>query len=113
VVSVGLVAWPWNLALSASESAQAARPDHGAWSSRGHRARQINRFMKSGVTGCALVEPDDFDESEEGGVASPHHAWAPGPPPGPTGDRAAPECAAHRASPFGAPRTTLLCRLRC
>jgi hypothetical protein len=114
-VLVGLLAWPWNLALSASESArQASRPNHGSWSARGGRTRQINRFARCGLVTCAALEADDYDESEEGDVAGPDRAAAPSPAPGdPGGCAAVPDRAAEPPWPGRSLRFTLLCRLRC
>lgn len=112
---VGLLAWPWNIALTASESAhQAARPDHGSWSARKGRTHQVGRLSKCGLIGCAVLESDDYNESEDGDAAKAIDATVLSPAPG--CDDPAAALSARRMGPpcLGRPfPLALLCRIRC
>ena len=71
-----LLAWPWNLALAdADSSALSPQSNHGAWVARSSRTRQVSRFGKCSQAACPAVAPD-FEESEEGGAASPSQTAA-------------------------------------
>lgn len=110
-----LLAWPWSFALSASESREVAtRWNHGTCQSHESRTQQVNRAGKSCTIRCAILDPDDYDESEEGDVATPGHASAPSPALPPfDGGAIAPGYGTGDCCPATPLRITLLCRLRC
>ncbi len=71
---VTLLAWPWNLALSAAESAQLpANADQGAWVGRGARSSQIGRTGRwCQIQSLALAPDFDEDDTEERSNAVPN-----------------------------------------
>ncbi|MDR3639107.1 MAG: hypothetical protein P4L84_35205 [Isosphaeraceae bacterium] len=76
LILAALLAWPWGLALSATESSQVAlQSNHGTWVAHSSRARQFSRSGKWCQTLCPAVSPD-FDESEDGDPASPSQTAA-------------------------------------
>lgn len=110
-----LLAWPWNLALSASESHELpAQRNHGTWTSRKDQSQQIGRAGKACVIRCAVLDPDDYDESEEGDVAATGQASAPSPALPPIdGGATAPGRGVADHWPATPLLIALLCRLRC
>jgi len=77
-----LLAWPWNVILSAAEAFQVSNQArsstvHPPAKSRLHR---VSRLGHGAPLGCSVISPDyDYDE-EEGDVDSPLSPWSIGAP---------------------------------
>jgi len=73
-----LLAWPWNVILSAAEAFQISNQ---AWSSTVHPPaksglHRVSRLGHGAASSCSVISPDyDYDE-EEGDVDSPLSPWS-------------------------------------
>jgi hypothetical protein len=76
-----LLAWPWNVALSAIETSQNAAPADASSSliAGTHRGHRVNRFGRWVQSGCPAISQDYETGEEEGDAVGPWQAapWLP------------------------------------